>query len=1101
MARLSIFTLSFALSFVSLIDLSLAGVVPDIELLPIDKHGKRTSFHKRMENPNDDYSGLDLRDFGTFLWGAEATSSKMIANLTLDFADDYEAIVDMDDFAGLVKAIDCTAPDLSLEFKDEKSFSYAHEVWDWVNTDDNYTFVLVASAQACEPESRREPFLVSDLTFDEVNNKVLMKAVLKTWEDIAVTYSFKITTEPLAPGSSTLPKRDGKTMSLEHDFSRRLFDVKSGGLDIGVSCNPCGTEGSVNVDFDLETKFKIPKGASMTVTPQNIAAAVALSLELGGELTSAFNPADITVVSVPLTGIDVAGFFKLGIFLTVDVGFQIDAWRGSAKATMGARMAIPNTSNFKVNLLGGGDTAVNGWVPTFTPIPPSFSAKVEGSAEAYTQVGVEVTAKGLGKGFTVGLDMKMPYIQADFTAMADTAGVCGTKKTLGVDVQADVGAELYASAALNDNAPFWTHTLFDKTLGTIVDKCFAFGPENASGGNAGGGSTPPKKSKKPKSKTPKPTSKKPKPTSSAPAKSLKPITLSSKKPKPTKKLSSGTKTTRTTKAPSSSDKSSSSGSKSASKTSASDEGSSTQKSGGSESRSASATSKPTGSDTGSSSSTKFSSSLSSVSLSSSSVRFSNTSSTHRATSRPASASSEPSGTSKSSGSLTRSALNSTTSTNRLPTITTSFITSVTASDGGDACVLGRSSSGRNGKRADCGDATLHVTTIVKDKSTPVLKTFKSTCSAAVAGQACYHYYSAIVNYPEHSFNTFTCSDNNERNDGVWTSTWEKQHPKNKWRDYLPKTMTVKQGGKDIVQCEKDEWPPAFFMPADAKKKKTAQIVRWLPKKENGNAGQIWKGFCTDNDGGKDNGQHTRKKSDDVTVDAINTKLVDLSPDPDTTTNKGADGKVTTTYLYEAKFTRAVFVLDFDWAGKPKPDDGNDWYLSQNPCWPSAIAKGDPGYNLLTEDKWYSTAGSPDEQSSRKEQKSLYSKEPDAARIAAADLLHPDRNVPRRLNEREFEILDDGYSIRTANISRRLADGEIEVIQCSSYDCSKERRELSEDEIVAIIPPVKEKKASMPESNNDVLPTAVPEKRLAPEVDRRMDVRADVPVATAAGWNW
>lgn len=57
----------------------------------------------------------------------------MIANLTLDFAEDYEAIVDMDDFAGLVKAIDCTAPDLSLEFKDEKSFAHAHDVWDWVN--------------------------------------------------------------------------------------------------------------------------------------------------------------------------------------------------------------------------------------------------------------------------------------------------------------------------------------------------------------------------------------------------------------------------------------------------------------------------------------------------------------------------------------------------------------------------------------------------------------------------------------------------------------------------------------------------------------------------------------------------------------------------------------------------------------------------------------------------------------------------------------------------------------------------------------------------------------------------------------------------------
>jgi hypothetical protein len=189
--------------------------------------------------------------------------------------------------------------------------------------------VLVASAQACEPESRRQPFLVSDLDFDEVHNKVLMKAVLKTWEDIAVTYSFKITSQPVAPGGPALPKRDGKTMSLEHDFSQRLFDVNTKSLDIGVACNPCGTEGSVNIDFDLDTKWKIPVGASMTVTPQNLAAVVGLSLELGGELTSAYNPGDVNVVSVPLTGIDVAGFFKLGIFLTVvciDLRFPQIVW-------------------------------------------------------------------------------------------------------------------------------------------------------------------------------------------------------------------------------------------------------------------------------------------------------------------------------------------------------------------------------------------------------------------------------------------------------------------------------------------------------------------------------------------------------------------------------------------------------------------------------------------------------------------------------------------------------------------------------------------------------------------------------------------------------
>jgi len=68
------------------------------------------------------------------LTGLQAGSNMMLANLTLDFAQDYEAIIDMDDFAGLVQSIDCTAPDLNLEFKSEEAFLHAKDVWGWANT-------------------------------------------------------------------------------------------------------------------------------------------------------------------------------------------------------------------------------------------------------------------------------------------------------------------------------------------------------------------------------------------------------------------------------------------------------------------------------------------------------------------------------------------------------------------------------------------------------------------------------------------------------------------------------------------------------------------------------------------------------------------------------------------------------------------------------------------------------------------------------------------------------------------------------------------------------------------------------------------------------
>jgi hypothetical protein len=43
-----------------------------LDLLPLNKHGRPSSFVKRMEgNHSDSLNGLDLLDFGTFLWGAE----------------------------------------------------------------------------------------------------------------------------------------------------------------------------------------------------------------------------------------------------------------------------------------------------------------------------------------------------------------------------------------------------------------------------------------------------------------------------------------------------------------------------------------------------------------------------------------------------------------------------------------------------------------------------------------------------------------------------------------------------------------------------------------------------------------------------------------------------------------------------------------------------------------------------------------------------------------------------------------------------------------------------------------------------------------------
>ena len=139
-----------------------------------------------------------------------------------------------------------------------------------------------------------------------------------------------------------------------------------------------------------------------------------------------------------------------------------------------------------------------------------------------------------------------------------------------------------------------------------------------------------------------------------------------------------------------------------------------------------------------------------------------------------------------------------------------------------------------------------------------------------------------------------------------------------------------------------------------------------------------------------------------------------------------------------------------------------------------------------------------QKTARAQQKVLYAKDPPANYVSAA--IKPNKRARRGgpLSEREFEILDDGFGVRNANFSRRLVDGEIEIIQCMSTDCTNEKRMLSEDEIAAIIPAVIEKKGTMPERNNNVVPTAVPEKRWAQPASKRLEVSPEPPVVTA-GW--
>jgi len=248
---------------------------------------------------------------------------------------------------------------------------------------------------------------------------------------------------------------------------------------------------------------------------------------------------------------------------------------------------------------------------------------------------------------------------------------------------------------------------------------------------------------------------------------------------------------------------------------------------------------------------------------------------------------------------------------------------------------------------NCGDDNnIRITSIVRSvaKETFVPK----TCNHKDNPQACAHYYSAIKD--QRLKDTFTCTDEEKpRRIAKTTTTWSKQHNGGTgWKDFHPVSYTYK-GQEMKLNCEADEWPPAYFLPDDENEVANpawSQLIRWIPREDNGGAAQIWTGFCKDHDGGRGNSQRvnpkrrpwTQKGLDDKPEEQLPLSLDLVDPGKKSQVRSNIhDGTTTHTTIYEeVTFTRAVFTMKFDYPPGKEPSQQNDWHLFENACAPLAL---------------------------------------------------------------------------------------------------------------------------------------------------------------------
>ena len=360
-----------------------------------------------------------------------------------------------------------------------------------------------------------------------------------------------------------------------------------------------------------------------------------------------------------------------------------------------------------------------------------------------------------------------------------------------------------------------------------------------------------------------------------------------------------------------------------------------------------------------------------------------------------------------------------------------------------------------------------------------------TCDGNALTQACAHYWSAI-HIGKHE-DEFTCSNNHEgAKNPKAKDDWKTQH-----NDAFYKYTTDQyhfngnpNRGMQRPDCEADEWPPALFWPNSNR----GQAIRWVPGQENRIAGQIWGDFCNTMDGGPGNGQtdkdgsYNTKGGDDALVEFGKKSKVD---------------KDDTTHFDIATYQRAIFKIAFA-PGDDNCFKENDYRLEDNPCWPKKILPKDPGFVLLGNDPWYNNR--PDAKrytdQYRNPRDGLFE---ELERNAAAQGSNQGGNSGQS-HKRELKVIDEGVLVvREANLTRRVTDEEIEhdieVIKCKDRTCSKERRDLADEDGLTFIdgqPP----RMSPPEEV-PVQPTLVPrgERSVSGRLHRRGELNPGLPAAT------
>ncbi|KAL4929653.1 uncharacterized protein BDV17DRAFT_290364 [Aspergillus undulatus] len=430
-----------------------------------------------------------------------------LANLTIDLPGDDETVVSLDRFKHLLRSISCTNKTMTVGFTSDKAYDHVRQTWQWLNSRDMHKLVVVAGAGECGWNPTRIPFYASTIVFNDTANSVSLTGHAIAWKEFQ-NYELNVGNYNPVPNSRlaarlarTRLSRDlEESMSLPFDiplpFPSGQLNTPPGVPDLALTwfCNECGTKGSFDFGFHIETKLGIPQGASISLTPNSVSTTVNSRVAIQADLTESLGH-EWEIGGIPIGGISIpGGILDVGPAITFSLGYSVGPLQGSAGVTSGVTATIPDGSELEIQLLDP-DVESSGWEAEVQTEKVVLDARVTGDIQIYVKASIELSAEALGQGFEAGINLK-PYAGAGLTAQASTDEVCADSGTnFGVMVLPKAGIALNAAVAKASEPedPLVEAVIASVTASGLPTYCAAFGEEASSTPVAtptGGGSVP-----------------------------------------------------------------------------------------------------------------------------------------------------------------------------------------------------------------------------------------------------------------------------------------------------------------------------------------------------------------------------------------------------------------------------------------------------------------------------------------------------------------------------------------------------------------------------------------------------------------------------------